>query len=981
MTEYQAKDPDSLAALHRADQSHAEADPITDGFRDTPIMKQPPADADPARYPAFGHVGTPPIDVTILNPGDRLGAYVVKQELGEGGMGKVYMAQREDDFEMKVAIKVVRSNDPDIVRRFHKERRILARINFPDTARMLDGGLLPSGNPYLIMEYIEGQELDHYCDTRKLSLDERLKLFLSICDIVSLAHRSLIIHRDLKPANILVTDAGRPKLLDFGIAALMDEETGLQEATTVWAPKAMTPQYASPEQLRGEVLTAATDVYSMGVILYEMLTGRRPFSMTGNDPMLLYHQVMDKPPSRPSSVFKSRRRPGSAQASRTVTTAIDQLSAVRGEEPRRLAKLLDGDLDSIVLKALEKDPRQRYSSVESFARDIHRYLTGRPVSARSGTNRYLAVKWLQRNRAPVLVGAFVFLMLLSVAVWSTYQMKQTEKERDRAETAKRLAEKERAAAEEVSAFTVGLFSESDPEAVLTGQMSVAELVNQGTAKVRQSLHRDPESRARLMMVLGQVHNAIGSVETAEALLSESLAYFRQKGQPDQKAEVLCSMGALLRQKSDYAKAREYYQEALALQQEGGLSPRFQETVAKGLMSFYMDNNEYGPAYDALRMLDDTYCTHWQTFGEKERLTLLHAYGNYFVATGDFKTAEEYLTHAMEGYANLGEEHQAQFIEVSGSMAYAMEAQRRYPEAVAYREQIIEYNQRIYGDDSLPYAFALRNAVQPNAMMSKAEKALDYALWSLAIFEMKLGTTKETLTATSVLGYAYFNMNETALALECIRKCLSISIAINGEEAEDTAIYLHNLGATLVTQKDYANARIYLERSLKVMKVVYGGEHPKMVTILGHYIETYLCDGAYEKALDLCLEQERLIGQFKMEGGYEKYLNEVRKILLWSILGEHQKSQALIDHYLTADKYKDLKSRSIATYSELQFLKAHVSFGLAQKDEARIHLDEAWPFYANHQFQYYQRPILDQMILMCDALGYPERSALLRTKQH
>ncbi len=356
--------------------------------------------------------------------GQRIGPYRVVEEIGHGGMGVVYRAVRADDqFRKEVAIKVVRGGLGDEwgFQRFRAERQILANLDHPNIARLLDGGAV-DGRPYVVMEYVQGKPIDEYCDVRKLGLRERLELFRTVCSAVAYAHQHLVIHRDIKPGNVLVTEDGQPKLLDFGIAKILDPELHGTGDPTMTMMRLMTPEYASPEQTRGEAITTASDVYSLGVMLYGLLTGRRPYRITGKLPHEMARAVLENEPERPST---SILRPGDTDA--------ELLSAARGSNPEKLKRRLEGDLDNIILKALRKEPERRYVSVEQFSDDIGRYLAGLPVIARPDTFSYRSGKFVRRHKAAVMGAAVAVLALLGGIGATLRQAAIARAERERAE--------------------------------------------------------------------------------------------------------------------------------------------------------------------------------------------------------------------------------------------------------------------------------------------------------------------------------------------------------------------------------------------------------------------------------------------------------------------------------------------------------------------------------------------------------------------
>jgi eukaryotic-like serine/threonine-protein kinase len=357
--------------------------------------------------------------------GYRIGAYEMVDVIGRGGMGMVYLATRADDqYRKQVAIKLIkRGMDTDlIVRRFLGERQILANLNHPNIARLLDGGTTEDDLPYFVMEYIEGLPIDRYCDIHKLSTIERLKLFGDVCSAVQYAHQNLIIHRDIKPGNILVDQSGAVKLLDFGIAKLLGTDISFETLeVTATALRMMTPEYASPEQLRGLAVTTATDVYSLGTVLYELLTGHRPYRIRNGLPAEIAQAISHNEPERPSTVVGRVEEVESPDGKTRLTITPESVGRARSEQPERLRRRLSGDLDNIVLMAMRKDPLRRYNSVEQFSEDIRRYVEGRPILARKDTFTYRSAKFINRNRLAVAAAFLIALTLLAGIVATGWQ--------------------------------------------------------------------------------------------------------------------------------------------------------------------------------------------------------------------------------------------------------------------------------------------------------------------------------------------------------------------------------------------------------------------------------------------------------------------------------------------------------------------------------------------------------------------------------
>jgi serine/threonine protein kinase len=363
-----------------------------------------------------------------IEPGEMIGVYEILKEIGRGGMGAVYLAVRADHaFEKRVAIKLLKPgmDTSEVLRHFHNERQILADFDHPNIARLLDGGTTKSGTPYFVMEYVEGRPLDLYCNAQRLTITERLQLFQQICSAVSYAHRHLVIHRDIKPSNVLVTSDGVPKLLDFGIAKLLQQDD--QARSTATGVRLMTPEYASPEQVFGHPVTTVSDVYSLGVLLYELVAGRLPYQFDSRSPIEIAHTLHDTQPLPPSTMVD--------KVYSSDKTEREIVSKARNMSVDQLKRRLRGDLDNIILMAIRKEPERRYQSVEQFSEDIHLHLVRRPVIARKDTIAYRLTKFARRNPISITVTAIAFLILFAGVITTTWQAQKAKAAQTRAEYA------------------------------------------------------------------------------------------------------------------------------------------------------------------------------------------------------------------------------------------------------------------------------------------------------------------------------------------------------------------------------------------------------------------------------------------------------------------------------------------------------------------------------------------------------------------
>ncbi len=450
----------------------------------------------------------------------HFGNYRIIREIGSGGMGTVFLAERDDgEFTMEVALKIVRQSvaDREIIARFKRERQILAGLQHSNIAVLHDGGLSEKGEPYLAMEYIEGETLIEYADAHQLSISDMLRLFLKVCSAVSYAHRNLVVHRDLKPSNILVTAGGEPKLLDFGLAKAFESDA----SKTQTALRAFTPAYASPEQIQGKNITTASDVYSLGVIFYELLCGAKPLQFEDKSFEEILQTINASNPVPPSEIFA---RPG----------------------PEASNRVLRGDLDNIALMALRKEPERRYRSVEDFADDIERHLAGRPISACPSTLGYLTRKFIQRNK--IAVGA-ALLILIAVISGLTISLWQTAR-------ARRQAERSQAVNQFMQKMLMTAIPESGKNTKRGSQATIFDVLKDAETRLDEDLSSEPEVRAELRQLIGEGYFTQGMYDDAERNLTQALndqsTIYGRESRETLKSEF--SLASLYFSRAEYDKA-------------------------------------------------------------------------------------------------------------------------------------------------------------------------------------------------------------------------------------------------------------------------------------------------------------------------------------------------------------------------------------------------------------------------------------------
>jgi serine/threonine-protein kinase len=636
-----ADDP-ALGAEVAALLAGAEATPVLDtpaAALAAPLFDEPVALPDPT------------------DPRARFGPYRILRELGRGGMGAVYLAERSDEqYQKLVALKLLpawSAGDDRRVQRFLDERQILAALDHPDIARLLDGGVTADGLPWFAMEYVEGMPADRYCDEHHLSVEDRLELFCRVCAAVQYAHRNLVVHRDLKPANILVTTEGRVKLLDFGIAKLLGSERDAgAPALTITGERLLTPMYASPEQIRGEPISTATDVYALGVLLHVLLTGTSPYRVSAGQQHEVIHAVLAQEPEPPS-------------------VAILRTERVADRNAAKLARRLRGDLDTIVLKAMEKDPARRYGTAEQLEGDVRNHLAGLPLAARPASRLYHARKFLRRHRVGAAVTAAIMLLVVGFSVVTAVQSA-----RIRAQTERIALERDRA--EEVIKYLSNVFHTAVPSPREGRGVTAREVLDSSATRVEGDLSAQPEARARVMLEMGRAYHDLGINDRARHFLEASIALQRGSLPAGQRelAQTLALLGAVLLEQRDPDGAKRAYDEALALQR--GLSGDRQGDVARTLNGVAAVHRAQGRLRDAESAAREALAIDRARRGDHaaDVAQSLRGLGQVLLDGGDYAGAETLYRQALSLLRRQGADED---VEVAGTildLAAALKGQGR-----------------------------------------------------------------------------------------------------------------------------------------------------------------------------------------------------------------------------------------------------------------------------------------------------------------
>jgi serine/threonine protein kinase/tetratricopeptide (TPR) repeat protein len=617
------------------------------------------------------------LDDDTLAPGARFGAYELERQLGCGGMGDVWLARRIDGrFEGEVALKVLHAHvaQSSARERFVREGRILGQLSHPHIARLLDAGSTPLGVLYLVLDYVAGEPLDHWCEARCLDIEARLRVFLQVCQAVSHAHAHLVVHRDLKPANILVTPSGQIKLLDFGIAKLVEPEKGAEETElTRMSGRALTPDFAAPEQILGQSITTATDVYALGVLLYLLLSGRKPYRRRDMPLRELERHVLHA-----EAIPLGR-----------VALAGDDAAAIaerRRMTPQKLKRLLTGDLEMIAAKAMRPEPVRRYTSVDQLSADIERYLTRRPVLAARDSVTYRMRKFVRRHVVGVSVAAAAIVLACGFAIVMSIQVARTERERVRAE--------------QVSGFLVDLFELSDPYKARGNEVTARELLDHGARRIETQFTAQPETRAELSRTVGNVYGRLGLAREAQALLEKSLAGLIELHGPvhPEIAATLNEIGnALLDQgKLDAARAR--LEAALKMRRE--ITGTDDRAVAKTLMDLGRVAQDSGDPSRAERYLRDSLAMYSRlgVGASTDASDVMGELGILLVYLGRFADAVEQLQAALRiDRPALGADYPRVIMETH-NLAFALQSLGRFAEAEPLFLQTNEQLRRVLGPE-------------------------------------------------------------------------------------------------------------------------------------------------------------------------------------------------------------------------------------------------------------------------------------------
>ncbi|MEO8274598.1 MAG: serine/threonine-protein kinase [Thermoanaerobaculia bacterium] len=765
-------------------------------------------------------------------PPERLGPWRLGEKLGAGGMGEVWAAERvEGGFEQRAAVKLVRANmaRSEVVARFAIERQLLARLDHPAIAKLLDGGVALDGRPWFAMERVDGVPITRFAADGDLDLRARIRLLLAVMEAVDFAHRSLVVHRDLKPSNILVTSAGAPKLLDFGLAKLLEPgfESGVDPNVTRTEFRALTPAYAAPEQILGEPVTTATDVYSLGMILYELLTGELPHRRRSSSAPTLVSDVADETIERPS--LRLRRLGADANAT--------------SHAPRPGRSPIDADLDTIVLKALAREPKRRYASVPAFAADLHAYLEERPIAARPDSVRYRTGKFVLRHRLGVAAAA---VALLSLVAGLSVSIVQTRRATAAAEAARQEAQR----AERVKGFLVSVFEQADPTRTKGAEMPARQILEEGARRLTTGLADEPEVRAELFDTVAGIQSSLGLLDEALTSAGTAVAERARLFGPHSRehARSLTTLGVALVRRGRVQDAQTHLTQALAdfaaSGEEGSVD--FARALSANAQVKFIGNDIAGARGDEKRAV----AIFTTVLGGDDSETLEHLSNLAVLETeaGSFGEAARILRGVLARFEAIEGPDSAQALAVVVSLATALDTDGQSAEALPLFERAVAGMRKVYGPGHPTLAEALvitslrlsRAGRQEEALADLAEARATYAPLD----------HPELAAVDNYSGLALADLGRFAEAEAAFLRARDRYARDRGAESTLTAVALANAANVVSEQGRAIEAEEMFERAVAALRVAGEFDNPRLVRMRLNWAGTLRKLGRVEAAREV-----------------------------------------------------------------------------------------------------------------------------------
>ena len=760
-----------------------------------------------------------------VSAGTYLGPFRVVRELGRGGSAVVYLAERADgQFSQRVALKVLAQapRDHAAFPRFQLEREILATLDHPNIARIFDGGVTEDGRPFYAMELVDGLPFDAYCRQRQLTVRQRVELFIKICRAVGSAHQRGVVHRDLKPSNILVSKEGDPKLLDFGIAKLVGSKAALHSPVVTTDQLPMTPEYASPEQFRGETVTTASDVYQLGLLLYEVLTGTRAHSIHGLTPAEAQDVVCTRRPTRPSTAVRQ-----TAQARRGDTPPDFR--------PSEIARQLSGDLDILILKALSKDPERRYGSVPQLVEDLQRYLDGRPILARPDSAAYRLYRFAGRHRWAVASTATVALIFAAMVVFYTLRLREE----------RNLAALEATKARQVSAFLDGLFEQADPFARGGEGLTAREMLDRGAARISTELAEQPLVQAEMQRLLGTIYRRLGLYDQARPLLDQALEQYRRHRGEDHRetAEAYFRRAVLDFNTARFEEAEKGHLRALEIWRGAGGAddPDIPRVLADLSLVYARQSRLEEARHNAERALE--LLARQPEPPPNSRARTLNTLALVLRQQGEYHLAAERFEEALELYAQGPEPENPSIASIHTNLGTTLTDLGRLEEAQVRYLAALDIVKRQLGPSHPLVGAQLINLGSLSIQTRRYDEALGYLDRALPALEAALGKDHLRVGLAHLnLAAAHSFLGDADRAFDHLRRGRRILRASYRPEHPMQAIVVQLEGELLLRQGRLQPALTLLKRALGHIETSAGADHPMTGDVLVSLAEAQMAVG-------------------------------------------------------------------------------------------------------------------------------------------